>query len=74
MITLDFKDLHEPQCKGADRAGEKDSDYELWTPFDGRHGKNKCYLGQQVTYVRRKQDSECYNGEELERKIIRDYC
>jgi hypothetical protein len=45
VITLDFKDLHEPQCKGADKVGDKDSDYELWTPFDGRHGDNKCYLG-----------------------------
>lgn len=55
LVTLDFKDLHEPQCKGAERAGEPDSDYELWTPFDGRHGENnKCYLGQQTTYIRRK--------------------
>jgi len=38
VITLDFKELHEPMCKGADRPGEPDSDYELWTPFDGRHG------------------------------------
>jgi len=67
MVTLDFKDLHEPQCKGVDRAGDADSDYELWNPFDGRHGDNKCYLGQQTTYIRRKQDSECFNGEEMER-------
>lgn len=31
-------------------------------------------MGQQVSYIRRKQESECYNGEELERKIIRQYC
>lgn len=37
-VTLDFKPLHEPLCKGADRPGDPDSDYELWTPFDGRHG------------------------------------
>ncbi len=54
VVTLDFKDLHEPQCKGADRPGESDSDYESWTPFDGRHGDNKCFLGQQTTYIRRK--------------------
>lgn len=55
VVTLDFKDLHEPQCKGADSPGEKGSDYELWTPYDGRHGENnKCFLGQQVTYIRRK--------------------
>ena len=46
IITLDFKNLHEPQCKGADRPGDEASDYELWTPYDGRHGDNKCFLGQ----------------------------
>ncbi len=46
VITLDFKPLHEPMCKGADRPGDADSDYELWTPFDGRHGDQKCVLGQ----------------------------
>jgi len=48
IVTIDFKDLHEPQCKGVDNPGDKDSDYELWTPFDGRHGanNNKCFLGQ----------------------------
>ena len=47
-ITLDFKDLHEPQCQGIDRPGEADSDYELWSPNDGRHGdtQTKCYMGQ----------------------------
>ena len=30
-------------------------------------------MGQQISYIRRRQDSECYNGEELERKIIRNY-
>jgi len=70
-----LKDLHEPQCKGIDRPGDSDSDYKLWTPFDGRHGENnKCFLGQQITYVRRKQDSECFNGEELERQIFRQFC
>jgi Sortilin, neurotensin receptor 3, C-terminal len=74
VVSLDFKDLHEPQCKGADRPGESDSDYETWTPFDGRHGDSKCYLGSQTTYIRRKQESECFNGEELERQIFRNYC
>ena len=27
-----------------------------------------------MSYIRRKQDSECFNGEELERKILRSYC
>jgi len=32
--------------------------------YDGR----PCFLGKKITYVRRKQDSECYNGEDFERK------
>jgi len=76
MITLDFSALHEPRCKGADKPGNDDSDFELWSPHDdGRHGSNnKCFLGQQVTYVRRKQDVECFNGEDLERQTMRVPC
>ena len=58
--------MHEPQCKGADNPGADSSDYELWTPHDGRFGDSKCFLGQHKTFVRRKQDSKCYNGEEHE--------
>jgi hypothetical protein len=69
MITLDFAGLHEPKCKGVDKPGADDSDFELWSPHDdGRHGSSdKCFLGQQVTYIRRKQESECFNGEDFER-------
>ena len=49
IITMDFASLHEPQCKGADKPGESGSDYELWSPNDGRHGStDKCFMGQQV--------------------------
>lgn len=58
--------MHEPQCKGVDNAGDDSSDYELWTPHDGRFGDSHCFLGQHKTFVRRKQDSQCYNGEEHE--------
>jgi hypothetical protein len=76
MITLDFSGLHEPRCQGIDNPGAANSDFELWSPHDdGRHGTNtKCFLGQQVTYVRRKQDSECFNGEDFERQIMRVPC
>lgn len=76
MITLDFAGLHEPNCKGADEPGKDTSDFELWSPHDdGRHGSSdKCFLGQRVTYVRRKQDSECFNGEEFERQVMRIPC
>ena len=74
LTYVDFSSLHESQCKGADYAGESDSDYELWTPYDGRHGKDQCFLGQQVTYVRRKQNVMCYNGEDLDRVTQRTPC
>ena len=32
LAYIDFSSLHEPQCKGADRPGEADSDFEKWTP------------------------------------------
>jgi hypothetical protein len=74
LTYIDFSSLHEPQCKGADNAGDSSSDYELWSPNDGRHGDQKCFLGQQVTYVRRKQSSKCYNGEDHEAIIKREPC
>ena len=76
MITLDFSGMHEPRCKGVDNPEKPNSDFELWSPHDdGRHGSNnKCFLGQQVTYVRRKQDSECFNGEDFERQTRRVPC
>ena len=54
LVYVDFSQLHEPQCKGVDVAGSPDSDYELWTPHDGRFGENKCFLGMHKTFVRRK--------------------
>ena len=76
MITLDFAGLHEPQCKGVDTPGTEKSDFELWSPHDdGRHGStDKCFLGQQTTYVRRKQESECFNGEDMVRQTMRQSC
>lgn len=54
LVYLDFSQLHEPQCRGVDIAGSPESDYELWTPHDGRFGDSKCFLGMHKTYVRRK--------------------
>lgn len=74
LTYIDLQQLHEAKCKGADRPGESGSDYELWSPNDGRHGDSKCFLGQTVTYVRRKQDSKCFNGEDHEPIIQRVPC
>jgi len=45
VIYADFANLHEPQCKGIDAADTPASDFETWTPYDGRHGDTKCFLG-----------------------------
>lgn len=74
VFTLDFTNLHEPQCKNLESAGDGASDYELWSPFDGRHGKDKCFMGSKTTYVRRKREAQCYNGEEIEKEIRRAIC
>lgn len=66
LVYADFSALHEPQCKGIESAGSPDSDYELWTPHDGRFGEQHCFLGMHKTWVRRKQDALCFNGEEYE--------
>lgn len=72
-VALDFTSLHEPQCRGIESAGEPGSDYEQWSPNDGRAG-SKCLMGRAVMYPRRKPESECYNGEELERATSRTHC
>uniref|UniRef100_A0A7S3KHT3 VPS10 domain-containing protein n=1 Tax=Euplotes crassus TaxID=5936 RepID=A0A7S3KHT3_EUPCR len=73
IFTIDFTDLHQPSCQGVTNPDTKDSDYETWTPYDGRHG-DKCFLGRKITYVRRKRDSECYNPEEKEAVLFQENC
>lgn len=72
-VALDFSSLHEPQCQGMEDPDGRNSDYELWTPNDGRAG-SKCLMGRTVSYVRRKQDAECYNGAEFERSNFKEPC
>lgn len=73
IITLDFSDLHQPACQGVTSPDTNSSDYETWSPYDGRHG-DKCFLGKKITYVRRKRDRQCYNGEEKEAILYQENC
>eukprot|EP00933_Yihiella_yeosuensis_P031871 TRINITY_DN2547_c2_g1_i1.p1 TRINITY_DN2547_c2_g1~~TRINITY_DN2547_c2_g1_i1.p1 ORF type:complete len:875 (-),score=186.23 TRINITY_DN2547_c2_g1_i1:492-3116(-) len=73
MYHLDFETLGQPLCKGVWAADSVSSDYETWMPSDGRNSE-KCMLGRQVTYTRRKQTSECFNGEKFERPVNRKNC
>jgi len=74
LFQADFSNLHEPQCKGVDQAGDPSSDYELWSPSDGRPDGSKCLLGHQVRYTRRRRAAQCFNGEEYERSEFRKTC
>ena len=74
IFQADFSYLHEPQCKGIELAGDPSSDYELWSPSDGRADGSKCLLGHQVRYTRRRRAAACYNGEQYERSEFRKTC
>ena len=65
--------MHEPQCRNPDIPDTTESDYEKWTPNDGRIGRD-CLMGHKTIYVRRKRDSQCYNGLSFERKTIVEHC
>lgn len=73
LYYLDFEALGQPLCKGVWAADSVSSDYETWSPSDGR-SKDRCILGHQVTYTRRKQASECFNGEQFERPVLKKNC
>jgi len=73
VVHVDFGELHQTRCKGADTPGEPDSDFEKWSPHDGRIG-DQCLLGHKVWYTRRKRDKQCFNGEVLERKHDVHHC
>lgn len=72
-IGVDFTSLHEPQCRNPDTPGSSDSDYEYWTPNDGRAGR-ECLMGHKTIYVRRKREAQCYNGILFERKTSVEHC
>jgi len=73
MYHLDFETLQQPTCKGVWAADSASSDYETWSPSDGK-STEKCLMGKQVTYTRRKPTSECFNGERFERPSNQKTC
>merc|ERR1711998_132230 len=73
--TMDFRNVHQRECKNEDRAGDPDSDYELWSPRDPDGGADStCVLGRTVVYTRRKQAAKCHNGVQHERSTVRSNC
>lgn len=73
LFHLDFAALNQQKCKGIWAADSVSSDYETWSPSDGRTGE-KCILGKHTTYTRRKQTSECFNGRDFERPRTVQVC
>lgn len=65
LYHLDFDAVGLRTCKGLSAADMPESDYETWTPSDGR-SKDRCLLGRQVVYARRKQLANCLNNKNLE--------
>ena len=71
-ISVDFEEFL-PQCKNPDKPNTADSDYEIWTPSNGRSG-DKCLLGHKTEIIRKKRSSKCVNSENFIRKIEKSNC
>jgi hypothetical protein len=73
LYYMKFDSLQFPSCRGVWAADSVSSDYETWTPSDGVSAE-KCLLGSQVSYTRRKRTSQCWNGEKFERPVAQKRC
>ena len=72
VVGFDFSTLHTRICKGVESPNTEESDFEYWSP-NGFVSPN-CLLGRKVSYVRRKRENACFNGEEFERKKFIENC
>ena len=68
-IGINFGNVYD-KCKYPDKPGTAESDYEIWSPSDGRAGV-ECLLGHKIQNVRRKRKSKCVDIEKFERKITK---
>lgn len=73
LHLIDFGELHQRLCKGISQVGSPSSDYEHWSPSDGSGGE-RCILGHHTVITRRKQLSQCFNEETLERPSFVKNC
>ncbi|KAH0486748.1 MAG: hypothetical protein KVP17_000919, partial [Porospora cf. gigantea B] len=75
LFHLDFAPLKHVACRNPHLADSVSSDYETWTPTDGRGSADAhCLLGVETKIVRRKQTSECFNGREFSRPKSQTVC
>jgi hypothetical protein len=63
IYHLDFDVIRQRTCEGIDTPDRATSDYETWTPSDGKSDE-RCLLGRQRLYTRRKQLAECLNNKD----------
>ncbi|EEA07756.1 BNR/Asp-box repeat-containing protein [Cryptosporidium muris RN66] len=73
LYHLDFNSLGQVPCTGASSPDTMGSDYETWSPNDGKNFEN-CILGKQLVFTRKKQTAECYNGKDFRRPVEKNIC
>lgn len=73
VVGLNFASLNERRCNNPEEPDSQNSDYEKWSPSDGREG-HSCLLGKKMIYIRRKREADCFNGQDFERKSLVEYC
>lgn len=66
IFGIDFSSVINTPCG--------DSDYENWSPSDGQHGANLCFMGATTVYQRRKQASSCYNNRDTDHILSQTSC
>ena len=66
---MDFADIHQRQCTGADVPDTPSSDFEKWYPE-----KSGCLLGLKYEYIRRKRDATCYIGKNSQSFTVISSC
>jgi hypothetical protein len=74
IYSIDFSTYHEAVCTGLDSPSTENSAYEYWEPSAVRG--TDCMLGRTTKYIRRKQNANCTNPDEINSKtaIITHNC
>ncbi|KAJ3028520.1 UNVERIFIED_CONTAM: vacuolar protein sorting/targeting protein PEP1 [Siphonaria sp. JEL0065] len=62
VITVDFGAVLPRTC---DKPKKNGGDFIEWTPA-GANGKDRCFLGQDISFWRRKPEADCHIGREFE--------
>jgi hypothetical protein len=73
LYHVDFDQIGLPVCKGLKSPNMDTSDYETWTPSDGK-ADERCLLGRQKLYTRRKQLAGCLNSQVMEWPVTVKNC